>query len=212
MDLILSKEIQNLIDNRRGDTGRLEFILSSIQENKELYNSDQKFLIDLLEKYSLDENILDHLHFFNQDNIPAKETVTTFADNIQDSDTSQEIIYDHKSLTPKNKRNATVLAVVLGILGLGGIGHLYIRKTARGLGILFSNITVFLVGIAFFFFESFPIIDIAWEVPVFFSFIELIPLLLFFTNTGIFIWQIIDVRKLCKNYNDHFIKTQENLW
>jgi hypothetical protein len=212
MDLVLAKEIQNLIDNHRGDTGRLEFILSSIQENKELYNSDQKFLIELLEKHSLDENILDHLHFFNQENIPTKETVTTFADNISDSDVSQDIIYDHKSLTPKNKKNATVLAVVLGILGLGGIGHLYIGKIKRGLGILFSNITVFLLGFAFFFLESFLIIDIAWIVPEFFSFIELIPLVLFFVNTGIFIYQIIDVRKLCNNYNDHFIKTQESLW
>ena len=66
MDSILAKEIQNLIDNRRGDTGRLEFILSSIQENKNVYNTDQKFLIDLLEKHSLDENILEHLHFSHQ--------------------------------------------------------------------------------------------------------------------------------------------------
>jgi len=58
MDAILEKEIQNLIDNKRGDTGRLEFILSSLQENKEIYNSDQKFLISLLEKHSYDENIL----------------------------------------------------------------------------------------------------------------------------------------------------------
>ena len=212
MDLILSKEIQNLIDNHKGDTGRLEFILSSLQENKEIYNSDQKFLIDLLEKHSFDENILDHLHFFNQKNMPKKETVTTFADSIKDSDVSEDIIYDHKSLTPKNKRNATVLAVVLGILGIGGIGHLYIGKISRGLGILLSNITVFLLGFAFFFFESFPTIDIMRDVPEFFSFIELVPLFLFFINTGIFVVQIIDVRKLCDKYNDHFGKTQENLW
>ncbi len=214
MDSILSKEIQNLIDNRRGDTGRLEFILISIQENKELYNSDQKFLIDLLEKHSLDENILDHLHFFNQKNMPKKETVTTFADNISDSDVSQNIIYDHKSLNPKNKRNATVLAVVLGIMGIGGMGHLYIRRTARGLGFLFSMIAIFLLAVAveLSFLQYIPIIDIAWNMPEFFTFIGLIPIFLFVVNTAIFIWQIIDVRKLCNNYNDHFIKTQENLW
>ncbi len=209
MDPILEKEIQNLIDNKRGDTGRLEFILSSIKEDKEIYNTDQKFLINLLEKHSYDENILDHLHFFNQKNISKKETVTTFADNIQDSETCQDVICNHKS---KNKRNATVLAVLLGILGIGGIGHLYIGKTARGLGILFSNITVYLLGFAFFFFEYSPIIDMTWEVSEFFSFTELILLFLFFINSGIFIWQIIDVRKLCNKFNDHFIKTQENLW
>ena len=212
MDLILAKEIQNLIDNNRGDTGRLEFILSSIKENKDIYNTDQKFLIDLLEKHSFDENILDHLDFFNQKNMPKKETVTTFADNIQESDISQNVIYDHKSLTPKSKRNATVLAVLVGILGIGGIGHLYIGKKARGLGFLFSNITVYLLGFAFSFFEYSPIIDMTWEVSEFFSFTELILLFLFFINSGIFIWQIIDVSKLCNKFNDNFIKTQENLW
>ena len=212
MDSILAKEIQNLIDDKRGDTGRLEFILSSIQENKNIYNTDQKFLIDLLEKHSLDENILEHLHFFNQKNMPKKETVTTFADNI--SDISQNIVYDHKSLTPKNKRNATVLAVVLGIMGIGGIGHLYIRRTARGLGFLFSMIAIFLfaVAVALSFLQYVPIIYNEWNTPEFFTFIGLIPIFLFVVNIAIFIWQIIDVRKLCNNYNDHFIKTQENLW
>ena len=57
-----------------------------------------------------------------------------------------------------------------------------------------------------------PIIDIPWDIPEFFTFIGLIPILLFVVNTIIFVWQIIDVRKLVKKYNDHFDKTQENLW
>ncbi len=217
MDAILEKEIQNLIDNHRGDTGRLEFILSSIKENKEIYNTDQKFLINLLEKHSFDENILEHLHFFNQKNIPKKETVTTFADNIadsktnQDSETYQDVIYDHKSKTTKNKNNATVLAIVLGIFGLGGIGHIYIGKIAKGFGILISTVIVSLVSVVSFFLEP-AIIDIPLDIPGPFSFMELIPLLLTFVGLGIFIWQITDVRKLVKKYNDHFEKTQENLW
>ncbi|MEE9339592.1 MAG: hypothetical protein V3U87_16075 [Methylococcaceae bacterium] len=212
MDTILEKEIQNLIDNKKGDTGRLEFILSSIKEDKEIYNTDQKFLISLLEKHSYDENILDHLHFFNQKNMPKKETVTTFADNIQESETNQDVIYNQKSKTPKNKINATILAVVLGIFGLGGIGHIYIGKIAKGFGILISMITISLVNVISFFLEPLAIIDITWEVPGPFSFIELIIVLLAFVGLGIFIWQIIDVRKLTKKYNDHFSKTQENLW
>jgi len=212
MDAILEKEIQNLIDNKKGDTGRLEFILSSIKEDKEIYNTDQKFLISLLEKHSYDENILDHLHFFNQKNIPKKETVTTFADNIQESETYQDVIYNQKSKTPKNKINATILAVVLGIFGLCGIGHIYIGKIAKGFGILISMITISFVSVISFFLEPLAIIDITWEVPGPFSFIELIIVLLAFVGLGIFIWQIIDVRKLTKKYNDHFSKTQENLW
>lgn len=213
MDAILEKEIQNLIDNHKGDAGRLEFILSSIQNNKELYNSDQKFLVNLLEKHSYDPHIFQHLKFFNPKIIEKKVNITTFADNIDDSYIFKDKIHEHISSTPKNKRNATILAVVLGIMGIGGIGHLYIGKTGRGLGILFSIIAIFLTSfVAFSFFEFLPVLDITWNMPPIFSFIGLIPFSLFVINTAIFIWQIFDVRKLCKKYNVHFENTQENLW
>ena len=73
-------------------------------------------------------------------------------------------------------------------------------------------IFLFAVAVELSFLQYIPIIDIAWNMPEFFTFIGLIPIFLFVGNTAIFIWQIIDVRKLCNNYNDHFIKTQENLW
>ena len=214
MDPILEKEIQNLIDNHKGDEGRLEFILSSVQNNKELYNSDQKFLVNLLEKHSYDPHIFQHLKFFNPKIIEKKINVTTFADNIDDSYIFKDKIHEDVSFTHKNKRNATILAVVLGIMGIGGIGHFYIRRTARGLGFLFSMIAIFLFAVAveLSFLQYIPIIDMPWNMPEFFTFIGLIPIFLFVANTAIFIWQIIDVRKLCNNYNDHFIKTQENLW
>ncbi len=213
MDAVLEKEIQNLIDNQKGDTGRLQFILSSIQNNKELYNSDQKFLVNLLEKHSYDPHIFEHLKFFNPKIIEKKVNVTTFADNIDDSDNSKNVIHDDVSLTPKNKRNATILAVVFGLIGIAGIGHFYIRKTARGLGFLFLMIAVFLfaVAIQLSFLQYIPVIDIAWNIPEFFTFIGLIPIFLFITNTAIFIWQILDVRKLCKKHNAHLEKTQKNL-
>jgi hypothetical protein len=100
----------------------------------------------------------------------------------------------------------------MGILGLGGIGHLYIGKTKKGIGILISMISISLLNLASLFIDLVPIIDITLDVPGPFSFIELIPLLLTFVGLGIFIWQIIDVRKLCKNYNNHFQKTQDSLW
>ncbi len=213
MDPILAKEIQNLIDNQKGDIGRLEFILSSLKSNKELYNSDQKYLVNLLEKHSYDPHIFEHLKFFNPKIIQKKLNVTTFADNVDDSYRFKDVIHDSASITPKNKRNATILAVVLGIMGIGGIGHLYIRKTARGLGFLFSMLAIFLFAVAaeLSFLQYIPIIDIAWNIPEFFTFIGLIPIFLFAVNTAIFIWQIFDVRKLCKKYNDQLEKTPENL-
>jgi len=214
MDPILAKEIQNLIDNHKGDTGRLEFILSSLKINKEIYNSDQKFLVNLLEKHSYDPHILEHLAFFNPKNMQKKGNLTTFAASLKDSKIYKAVLNKPVSFTPKNKRNATVLAIVLGIVGIGGIGHLYIRQTARGLGILLSMITIFLLSVAveLSFIQYLPIIDIAWNIPEFFTFIGLISIFLFAVNTIIFIWQIFDVRKLCKKYNAHLDNTKVNLW
>lgn len=65
MDAMIDKEIQNLIDDNRGDKQRLEFIRNYLQEEKIPYNSDLKFLVNLLEKYSMVENVtgrLDYLH------------------------------------------------------------------------------------------------------------------------------------------------------
>jgi len=57
MDRIIDNEIQNLLEANIGDGGRLEFIRKSLQEDKPLYNSDRKFLVNLLEKHSPDKSI-----------------------------------------------------------------------------------------------------------------------------------------------------------
>lgn len=65
MDPIIDKEIQNLIDNERGDHHRLLFIQKSLREEKKVYNTDQKYLMKLLNQYSKEENILDRLDYLN---------------------------------------------------------------------------------------------------------------------------------------------------
>lgn len=57
MDRILDNEIQNLLDSNIGDSGRLEFIRESLQKDKPLYNSDKKYIFDLISKYSSDDSI-----------------------------------------------------------------------------------------------------------------------------------------------------------
>ena len=41
----------HLIDNKKGDIGRLSYILSALQDGKTLYNSDKKYLDSLIETY-----------------------------------------------------------------------------------------------------------------------------------------------------------------
>ena len=41
----------HLIDAKKGDTGRLSYILSTLQDGKTIYNSDKKYLDSLIETY-----------------------------------------------------------------------------------------------------------------------------------------------------------------
>jgi len=81
MDPVLAKEVQNLLDDNRGDEHRLKFILECIQNEKKIYNSDQKYLASLLGEYSKDEHILERLDFKPK----PEESGVTFADETDDS-------------------------------------------------------------------------------------------------------------------------------
>ena len=47
----LIENIMYLIDSKKGDIGRLNYILSALQDGKSLYNSDKKYLDSLLATY-----------------------------------------------------------------------------------------------------------------------------------------------------------------
>ena len=47
----LIENVMYLIDSKKGDVGRLNYILSALQDGKQLYNSDKKYLDSLLAAY-----------------------------------------------------------------------------------------------------------------------------------------------------------------
>jgi hypothetical protein len=47
----LIENVMYLIDSKKGDIGRLNYILSALQDDKSLYNSDKKYLDSLLATY-----------------------------------------------------------------------------------------------------------------------------------------------------------------
>ncbi len=107
MDPVLDKEIQNLIDGNLGDNQRLEFIRKSLQDEKKIYNSDQKYLMELLKEHSKDEDILERLEYLNP---KKKKTVTTFADNNNNS----------KSVSNKSEKPTTAWYLAPILVGLVG--------------------------------------------------------------------------------------------
>lgn len=78
MDPVLDKEIQSLIEGNLGDNQRLEFIRDSLKTKKPLYNSDQRYLIQLLKEHSKDNDILERLDFLNPKKTEKKKPIVTY--------------------------------------------------------------------------------------------------------------------------------------
>lgn len=94
MDKELIKKTQMLIDLEIGDRGRLEYIKSSLQEDKALYDSDQQYVDKLISRHLLDEideskkEVYDNHHDKEkQDALKEKEVVNDVSNNNYDSST-----------------------------------------------------------------------------------------------------------------------------
>ena len=84
----------------------------------------------------------------------------------------------------KSDSTTLLLAIILGLFGLSGIGHLYLGMIGRGVGILIGGIILYAVGIVTLMFGVGVVLIIGYLV--------------------MFIWQIIDSRRLCREYNDYY--------
>ncbi|MDA8000136.1 MAG: zinc ribbon domain-containing protein [Alphaproteobacteria bacterium] len=90
------------------------------------------------------------------------------------------------SMIYKSEGTTLVLSIVLGLLGVQGVGHLYVGRIGRGVGILVGAIVLLISGFLF------PVMFIAYFV--------------------VFVLQIIDARKLCLQYNQHIAATGQRPW
>jgi hypothetical protein len=84
----------------------------------------------------------------------------------------------------KSDSTTLLLAIILGLFGLSGIGHLYLGMIGRGVGILIAGIVLWVVGVVTIMFGVGVVLIIGYLV--------------------LFIWQIIDSRRLCREYNDYY--------
>ena len=84
----------------------------------------------------------------------------------------------------KSESTTLILSIVIGLFGVSGIGHIYVGKIGRGVGILIVGLVLIIIGFATIFIGIGVVFLIAY-----------IPL---------FIWQIIDARNICRHYNDYY--------
>jgi len=87
----------------------------------------------------------------------------------------------------KDESTTLILSIVLGLIGLPGIGHMYVGKVGSGVGILIGSWILIIVGVVT-------------------MGIGLIIYLI------LFIWQIINSRNLCRQYNLYLSQTGRPPW
>ena len=87
----------------------------------------------------------------------------------------------------KNEGTGLILSILLGLLTICGIGQIYAGKVGKGIGILILGWVLIIVG-----FATGGILLIAY--------------------LGVFIWQIFDTKKLCREYNEYVSQNGRPPW
>jgi len=209
--------VHRLIEKGIGDAARLEYILDRLEKGKYLYLSDQKYLENLLssnqmtmtesaetkvESDALEKLENDLMNLNSQlENILRNKRQTD--KGIEDQTMVEPPKQDTRKLkhepviaSKKNDEITLILSVVLGLISLQGIGHIYVRRIARGTGILVLSLLISALSISYVT-GLIPQETIPNVVPPLF-----LPILL----VGYFIlyvFQILDSRRLCVEYNQY---------
>ena len=130
----------------------------------------------------------------------AKEKIEKMQEKIEEQEKITTSIKHYKS-----EGVTLVLSIVLGLMGLMGIGHIYVGKVKRGIAILIGGIFIWVIVFIPIGFLS--VLDESQEL----SEEEIMTNLLGpmmgaliiggITGFGLFIWQILNARSLCRDYN-----------
>ncbi|VVC06247.1 Uncharacterised protein [uncultured archaeon] len=211
------RSVHRLIEEGIGDAARLEYILDRLEKGKYLYLSDQKYLEDLLSSNQMNmtesaepkvesnaleklENDLMNLNLQLENVLRNKQRTGKGAEDqtIVESKKQDAQKFKHEpSITSQNNEEVTLLlSVVLGLISLQGIGHIYVGRIARGVGILVLSLLISALGISFVT-GIIPKETIPNTVLVFF-----LPILV----SGYFmlyVFQILDSHRLCVAYNQY---------
>jgi len=128
----------------------------------------------------------------------AEEKIETMEKKLEEQEKKTNSIKHYKS------EGLTLgLSLGLGLLGIMGIGHIYVGKVKRGIGILIGGIlawaSFFIIYWVYGVLEGPQLSDMQLVVMIFGPFI-----IAAVAGITLFIWQILNSRKLCKQYNEYY--------
>lgn len=235
-------DVKKLIELGKGDLGRLEHIKKTLESGKTLYVSDKEYLQKLVHEISennkkesefVEENSqpmkesenLKKPESLNDDKFCRNCGNELFSgnnfcpkcgnslDNTKPNP-AEKITQTKFQRGPewKSMSTTTIFAVILGLLGIQGVGHFYLGKISRGLGILFGPLILVIFGIG-------VISGVASNVQ--YGYYDEASLVLGLYGLGLgaivfyivmFFWQIKDARRLCNYYNDYLEEHGKKPW
>ena len=127
-----------------------------------------------------------------------------------------------KSISNKSIIMAVIIAIVGGIFGLLGLGHMYVGKLGKGFGILGLGIGLIVIPITLAGYLSFFLPDEVGLHPLALPSKSNIDSLFFLFGVIVisfvigylllFIWQVFDARKLAKKFNYSVESTGKEPW
>lgn len=127
-----------------------------------------------------------------------------------------------KSTPHKSPRKAVIIAIIGGIFALQGIGHMYVGKLGKGFGILGVGMGLIVIPLALAGYLSFFLPDELALYPLALPSESNIDSLFFLFGVVVisfaigylllFVWQVFDVRKLAKKFNESVRSTGREPW
>ncbi len=214
----LLNDVNILIAKKVGDLSRLEHIKETIENNKQLYDSDRAYVDELSEKHissndkTNDAPKVEQSATIKEEPSDGKkqESLSETPSNTFCGSCGKSIGNEHEycpkcgaalkgqsNSTPnpntqfqrpvewKSESTTLLLSILLGLFGIQGVGHLYVGKIGKGVGILIGSIILIIVAIAL----TATGIGAIIGIPLIIMYIVM------------FIWQIIDSRNICREYN-----------
>lgn len=212
------RSVRQLIESGVGDIARLGHILDRLESGKYVYLSDQRYLENLLStnEYAVNKppvvesqgavNLEKDLRDINlrlekilQDKTRNEKKITDNA-SVKQIESTSKIPQANKEKVVRTKSEDTTLlfSVVLGLVSLHGIGHIYIRKIAKGIGLLILSLSLSSLSVLY------TLGIIKDSIPPFLH-VYFIPILIggYF---GLYAFQILDSRRQCAAYNAYVLE------
>ena len=130
----------------------------------------------------------------------AEEKIETMEKKLEEQEKKTSSMKHYKS-----EGVTLVLSIIVGLLGILGVGHMYVGRIKRGIGILIAGffiwVIVFIpVGMQIPSVTNEDLLNEAELVSSVYVGIVIAGIL----YVALFIWQILNSRKLCRQYNEYY--------